>query len=294
MSIIIYFRKLLFIIIIIFSIYYIQKIPPKEKDNDNEIKIMCMGDSITQGQKNSGSYRKYLYHNLISKGYNIKMVGSKDQRIQKYYDKKTNEEILYQDDNCGYSAYTICEYKNRKGLLEKLDEKKSLQLNPDIILLLIGTNNIMENFDFDTTLKDFVMLIDYIFDNMPQKAILFVATIPDMNPNNENVYNWFNKYRESEDGKIKYDDKEVQKNVSKNVQKYNEEITKLVNHFQSRKLNVRLENLNSVLKNTDKLLIDGVHPNEKGYEKMGQFWTEIIEKYLKEKKKEKEKEKEIK
>ena len=29
-------------------------------------------------------------------------------------------------------------------------------------------------------------------------------------------------------------------------------------------------------------MVDGVHPNNNGYEKIGEFWTEIIDKYLKE------------
>ena len=43
------------------------------------IKIMCMGDSITFGSGMPGSYRKFLYNNLIKKGYNIKMVWAKDK-----------------------------------------------------------------------------------------------------------------------------------------------------------------------------------------------------------------------
>ena len=41
-------------------------------------------------------------------------------------------------------------------------------------------------------------------------------------------------------------------------------------------------NLNPVIKDFDNLFVDGVHPNDKGYKKMGEFWAEIIDKYLKE------------
>jgi lysophospholipase L1-like esterase len=278
------FRKCLFLIIIILSIYFIEIIQTKE--NSSPIKIMCMGDSITSGQKKtgSGSYRKFLYHNLTSRGFNIKMIGARDQGIQKYYNKKTNEKFLYQDDNSGYSAYTIRTYKDRKGLLEIIQKNKCLKLNPDIIILLIGTNNVMDNIDFDITKKDFVSLIDYILDNISSKTTLFIATIPDMNPNTKIVYKWFHEYRKSKDGKIHYNKDRVQKMVFNNVNKFNDEIKKIIEHYQSKKYNIRLENLNPVLKDIDNLLIDGVHPNNKGYKKMGEFFAEIIVKFLNENK----------
>ena len=58
-------------------------------NNPQEIKLMCIGDSITNGLT-PGSYRKFLYHNLISKGYNIKMVGVLNKNIAKYIDFSFN------------------------------------------------------------------------------------------------------------------------------------------------------------------------------------------------------------
>ena len=37
---------------------------------DNPVKIMALGDSITDGYWTSGGYRKYLYHELEQMGYN--------------------------------------------------------------------------------------------------------------------------------------------------------------------------------------------------------------------------------
>ena len=151
--VLLHLRKFLFLIILFFSIYYIYR-----QRNNRTIKIMGIGDSITSSKLLEGSYRKFLYHNLISKGYNIKMVGSIEQKIKKYYDEETKEEFKYPDDNSGFSSYTICTYEGRKGLLEILKKDNILKLNPDIIILLIGTNNIMDNYDFDKTMKDFISL----------------------------------------------------------------------------------------------------------------------------------------
>ena len=213
--VLLHLRKFLFLIILFFSIYYIYR-----QRNNRTIKIMGMGDSITSSKVLEGSYRKFLYHNLISKGYNIKMVGSIEQKIKKYYDEETKEEFKYPDDNSGFSSYTICTYEGRKGLLEILKKDNILKLNPDIIILLIGTNNIMDNYDFDKTMKDFISLIDYIFDNISPNSTLFVATIPGMDPNKK-FYKIFKNYRQSKDGKIKYKDNKVKKLVLKNIKKFN-------------------------------------------------------------------------
>ena len=270
------YKKYKFLLLIFIYIYtdYI-----KMSINSPNIKIMCMGDSITFGHRMPGSYRKFLYHNLISKGYKIKMVGAQDKKIEKYYYNKDNssEYFEYQDDNSGFSAYTICAHNNRKGLLEKLKETKCLNLKPDIIILLIGTNNVMDNIDFDLTINNFISLIEYILNNMNKNSILFINTIPDMNPNHEDNYNWFPYYR-----KDNIDDIEVKNDVNNNVKKYNNKIKEIIEDFRNKNYNIRIEDLNPIIKDLDNLFIDGIHPNNNGYKIIGEFWTEIIDKYLKE------------
>ena len=266
--------KLLILIFLFIHIDYIKML-----NNSQKIKIMCMGDSITFGYRVPGSYRKFLYHNLISKGYKIKMVGAQNNKFEKYYYNNDNpsDYFEYQDDNSGFSAYTICAHKNRKGLLEKLKETKCLNLKPDIIILLIGTNNVMDNIDFDLTINNFISLIEYILNNMNKNSILFINTIPDMDPNHETNYNWFPYYR-----KDNIDDIEVKNDVNNNVKKYNNKIKEIIEDYRNKNYNIRIEDLNPIIKDLDNLFIDGIHPNNNGYKIIGEFWTEIIDKYLKE------------
>ena len=266
--------KLLILIFLFIHIDYIKML-----NNSQKIKIMCMGDSITFGYRVPGSYRKFLYHNLISKGYKIKMVGAQNNKFEKYYYNNDNpsDYFEYQDDNSGFSAYTICAHKNRKGLLEKLKETKCLNLKPDIIILLIGTNNVMDNIDFDLTINNFISLIEYILNNMNKNSILFINTIPDMDPNHETNYNWFPYYR-----KENIDDIEVKNDVNNNVKKYNNKIKEIIEDYRNKNYNIRIEDLNPIIKDLDNLFIDGIHPNNNGYKIIGEFWTEIIDKYLKE------------
>ena len=266
--------KLLILIFLFIHIDYIKML-----NNSQKIKIMCMGDSITFGYRVPGSYRKFLYHNLISKGYKIKMVGAQNNKFEKYYYNNDNpsDYFKYQDDNSGFSAYTICAHKDRKGLLEKLKETKCLNLKPDIIILLVGTNNVMDNIDFDLTINNFISLIEYILNNMNKNSILFINTIPYMNPNHEANYNWFPYYR-----KDNIDDIEVKNDVNNNVKKYNNKIKEIIEDYRNKNYNIRIEDLNPIIKDLDNLFIDGIHPNNNGYKIIGEFWTEIIDKYLKE------------
>ena len=64
-----------------------------------------------------------------------------------------------------------------------------MKLNPDIILLLIGTNNAMENYNFNITIIDFISLINYFLENINKNSIIFVATIPDIDPNIKSFIN---------------------------------------------------------------------------------------------------------
>ena len=238
------------------------------------IKIMCIGDSITAGHRMPGSYRKFLYHNLITKGYKIKMVGTNAQKKEKYYLNEDKSEFFeYEDNNCGFSGYSICAYGKRKGLLELLQKYKCLKLNPDIIILLIGTNNAMDNYDFDITIKNFISLINYLVNNISKETIIFVATIPDMNPNIKKT--GFGVYQIDN-----YSEDEAKNKVNDYIMKFNKEITGIIEDYRNKNYNIRIGDLNPVIKDIDNLFYDGIHPNDKGYKIMGEFWSEIIDKYL--------------
>lgn len=124
-------------------------------ENNEPIKIMCVGDSITDGYGIPGSYRKFLYHGLTQKGYNIDMVGSKSSLEGKYTDETTGETWEYDDDNTGYSTYSIKSYRGRNGIYDTLKETNCLSQKPDIVILQIGTNNIIDKHNQEGNSEDF-------------------------------------------------------------------------------------------------------------------------------------------
>ena len=251
------------------------------KDNENPIKIMCVGDSITDGYGVPGSYRKFLYNGLTKKGYKIDMVGSKKGYSTTYTNEASGETFEYDDDNTGYSTFTIKSYNGRSGIYETLVETKCLsEQQPDIVILQIGTNNVIDNHDEDENKQDLESLIDYILDNIPSTSTLFVTTIPDLDPNREEVYTWFSNYRHSADWQTLYPDEIAKMKVDQALQEYNSDVTSIATKRKESGQNVRPADVNSAITDVKTQLKDGVHPNDFGYRLMGDYWTEIIDKFL--------------
>lgn len=291
-----------FITLITGSVYNKNIAYSSDEQVKEQIKIMAIGDSITDGYGVAGSYRKYLYNELSKKGYNIDMVGAKgNNMLVEFNDPETGESFMYDDDNTGYSGYAIKEYPGRNGILETLKSTNCLETcNPDIVILQIGTNNIIDNHDRDMSYNDAKELIDYILDNISDDSTLFVTTIPDVDPNRPEVYSWFSNYRHSADWQINYSDEEAEESIARALNIYNADILAYVGHLminaalrnldeetgdltssdQSKEPYVRPGYISNVITDVKSQLMDGVHPNNKGYKLMGEYWADTIDSYL--------------
>ncbi|MCR4796503.1 MAG: hypothetical protein K5898_15285 [Ruminococcus sp.] len=269
-----------------------------------KIKIMAIGDSITDGYGVSGSYRKFLYNELTKKGYSVDMVGSKGNNFMaEYTDSETGESFTYDDDNTGYSGYAIKEYPGRNGILETLKSTDCLaSCKPDIVILQIGTNDVIDNHDMENSGRRLQELVEYIMDNIHESSTLFVTTIPDVDPNRSGVYDWFGNYRHSADWQTNYPDDVAEESIHKTVKTYNAEVTATIQKMRSVRIlsgwdinsggetpdestlkgpQLRNADVSSVITDVKTQLMDGVHPNNTGYKLMGEYWAEVIDSYLK-------------
>lgn len=275
----------LFYILVFFSFSKAFKLAQTNliSENENPIKIMCIGDSITDGFGIAGSYRKFLFDGLTKKNYKIDMIGSKSGYNTKFVNKTSGDFFEYDDDNTGYSAYSIKSYPGRNGIYDTLVSSNCLSQKPDIVILQIGTNNIIDNHDKDENSKDFESLLDYILENIPSTSMLFVTTIPDVDPNRQEVRDWFANYRHSPNWDTIYDDQVVEFKVQLALNTYNTDITSRVKARMEKGQNIRPADVNKTIKDVKKYLADGVHPNEEGYKVMGEYWTKVIDDYLQKK-----------
>lgn len=260
------------------------------KETQKKVKIMCIGDSITDGYvpQYEGSYRKFIYHGLTKKGYDIDMVGAKGEGCTPTYtDESTGESFEFDNGNTGYSGYAISAYPGRNGILETLKETNCLaETKPDIVTLQIGTNNIIDNHDMDENLKDLETLIDYILDNTPETTAVFVTTIPELDPNRPEVYDWFGNYRHSADWQTRYSDEEALASIERTWKIYNADLVALINKrainaaMSSTASRLHYARIDEVVTDVKTQLFDGVHPNNEGYKAMGAYWADILDKYL--------------
>lgn len=146
--------------------------------------------------------------------------------------------------------------------------------DPDIVLLQIGTNDILSNYN-EGIIDRLENLVNVILEDMNDSDdVVFVSTIPYMDV--LMVYDWFWSY-----GEVKSDNsqEDFAKIVHGYVDSYNDQIKQMVTEMQTQGKPVKFADINSVIDpSTD--LQDGIHPNETGYQKMGTYWSNLVDNYL--------------
>lgn len=253
-----------------------------DNKTNETIKILPVGDSITDGYGTEGSYRKFLYNELTEAGYSIDMTGpNASWGDGEYTDPVSGAIFRYDNAHCGYSGYAIEEYPGRNGILETLKNGDYVnKYDPDIVILQIGTNDIIDNHEIDTAGKRLDKLVTYILQNIDEDDALFVTTIPDLDPNREGVYDWFANYRHLADW-TPVSDVNAEKWVGDQIAEYNGQVKALVESKQKSGVkNIYFGDVNHTITDVKSYLKDGVHPNDMGYKLMGGYWAGVIKEYL--------------
>ena len=219
-----------------------------------QVSIMPIGDSITFGLGEDGGYRKYLDYALKEKDISFDMVGPEGNNSASFnYNGKSCQ---YDNNHAGYSGFTIKQQYpipswGENGLLEKLQSKNAVkQAEPDIVLLIIGTNDMTANRDLGDCEKDLHTLIDYILGDMSDDGVIFMGSIPEFTAYGGNA---------------------------QRVGNYNNTVKKVAESYGD---NVQFADVHGSLNGMADMSSDNLHPSGKGYEKMGKFWADVIEDYL--------------
>ncbi len=232
--------------------------PVTASAEEEKINIMPLGDSITDGFWLTGGYRTTFYNNLKENGYadGIDLVGP-------------NWGGDGDPNHAGYSGYSIDNIEQadsisgaRTGISSFADWLME-SYPADVIMLQIGTNDILSYYDLDNITVRLENLVRQLLTYVDDDGMIFVATIPCMDASNTLYISEYHFTVESMDAI---------------VDKYNTEIKQMVADLQAEGENVALADINSAVEKSD--LYDGVHPNETGYKKMGDYWYGIISNYL--------------
>ena len=192
-------------------------------------KVMPLGDSITDGFNIPGGYRIKLWNNITSNGYKVDFVGSSSNGPVELGDK----------DHEGHSGWHIDQIDS--NINAWMDAAK-----PEIVLLQIGTNDILHSYDMTTAPSRLSSLIDKICAKLPAGGKLYIAKITPLGT-----------------------DYPYQK-----VQSYNTQISEVVQNEVKQGKPVYVVDMYSALTTGD--LADGIHPNRTGYDKMADVWYNAI------------------
>lgn len=233
------------------------------------VKIMAVGDSITDGYSEQDGYRKYFYHRLVDqKKYSIDMVGSKDGWTATWdFDDGT---YSYDPANTGYSGYTIQSYQynnqNRIGIFETISsgEKKDIiqTTSPEIVLLMIGTNDIMDSYKMDEIQARLQALVDEIYRQKSDVTLMIMSPLPIDAP----VSGWLQ-----------------QNTMNTNIKTCMTAIKKIVDAEKAAGKKCEYLATNELFtKQTDytAYLNDYCHPNRAGYTLMGNYLADAVDSYL--------------
>ncbi len=187
---------------------------------------MPLGDSITHGWNTfPGGYRDRLENLLTVNNITFDFVGTADDN---------GPASLSDKDHQGHPGWRIDE------IAAQVDSWLQSE-TPDIVQLLIGTNDVLQEFDLANAPSRLSNLVDQITTAAPN-AELIVATIP---PHERRYYNDF-------------------------VLDYNATIEGMVAGKIAQGKNVSFVDMYSQLTVDD--LGDRVHPNQTGYNKMAGVW----------------------
>jgi lysophospholipase L1-like esterase len=197
-------------------------------ESNGGVRVMPLGDSITEGTQVPGGYRIGLWQRLATGGYRIDFVGSQ-------YNGPTN---LGDHDHEGHTGWRIDQIDaNITGWLATYQ--------PHSILLHIGTNDILQNYNVSTAPNRLSTLIDHITTATPNAEVFVAQIIPLANSGQENA-----------------------------VRTFNNAIPGIVQTKTNAGKHVHLVDMHSALTTAD--LTDGIHPTATGYDKMANVWYNAL------------------
>ena len=250
------------------------------------VKIIAMGDSITHGYINGDNgYRKYFCYGLQQNGItNFDMVGPNNNWSDSATYDWNGTTITYDPAHAGYSGYAIQKIGSRQGLQETIfdttytdgDVSGNMMdvYQPDVIMLQIGTNDVLDAqlTGIGDRLEELVdKLIPYVSGD---GQVLYLASIPNIDAAKK--YDWLGAYQWTYGVSYESDPEKFVATVQAAVDDYNTIVKNLVAKKQAEGAHIEFSDINSTINVSAGDLEDGVHPNEQGYAKMGQYWSNLL------------------
>ena len=213
--------------------------------NQNTIKIVTLGDSITQAENGQNSYRKALWEQLTVAGYNVDFVGSEN----KNKDNNNFEDRNFDPDHEGHWGWRIDEIINGRGGEGKLSDWLT-GYTPDVALIHLGSNDAIQNNSTITSVDELNQVIDILRQDNSNITIFLSQLIPTTNSG-----------------------------TNSRIDDLNQRIPGIVaDKNQANSPVILVDQSSGFNANTD--TYDGVHPNDVGEAKMAQKWFDALKIYF--------------
>ncbi|MEO6084629.1 MAG: SGNH/GDSL hydrolase family protein [Umezawaea sp.] len=197
-------------------------------ESNGGVRILPLGDSITHGADVPGGYRIGLWQRLAEGRYTNDFVGS----------QVNGPGRLLDHDHEGHPGWRIDQLDaNIVGWLRTYA--------PRSVLLHIGTNDVVQNYDLAGAPDRLSTLIDHITDTAPDADVFVAQIIP-----------------------LGWDSGEVA------VRSFNNAIPGIVQSKVNAAKRVHLVNMHSAVSVAD--LPDSIHPDGNGYDKMAAVWYDAL------------------
>jgi len=207
--------------------------------------IMPMGDSITGGFHGPvelrGSYRLEMERSFLASNFQYDFVGN-------YF---TALDGLIDGHHQGVGGYGIEQMVAQYGSVVA-------SFQPNVVLLLAGTNNHLDPPDYENFVTRYTNLVDMIQTNSPNSLIVF-STLPKFGYHRPQSFYWTTEF-------VDY-----RNNVLFPV------MNAAIYNLAANRSGVDVVDLYSILDPaTDILDDDGIHPNRLGHEKLGGLFASRI------------------
>jgi lysophospholipase L1-like esterase len=197
-------------------------------ESNGGVRVMPLGDSITEGTQVPGGSRIGLWQRFTGAGYRVDFVGS----------QFNGPASLGDHDHQGHPGWRIDQIDaNVVGWLRNT--------TPRTVLLHIGTNDVLQNYNVGGAPGRLSTLIDRITATAPNADVFVATIIPLANSGQESA-----------------------------VRTFNAAIPGIVQGKVNAGKRVHLVDMHAALTTAD--LIDGIHPTATGYDKMAATWYSAL------------------
>lgn len=230
------------------------------------LRVVALGDSITRGSSSGyGNFRRPLQSLLMHSADTYRFVGTSTEQSFSYHGTDPEQTFTpYQPQHEGYGGFRIEQISTDKpgkddgGVTYSGFAAAMAQDQPDVVLLMLGTNDVNQDFDpggpgyggktgfAADAAQRLNSLVGRLFQTNPTLTLVLATLTPLADPAKEAQASAYNAY-----------------------------IPQIVAAHKAQGQNILLADMATALTPAD-LSPDGVHPSTSGYDKMARIWYRAL------------------